>query len=452
MASNEFGDVARRLGDVERVLAGSGAGEPRVLDRDELARLPGAIEMYRAALALIAGDPAGTLSHAHRVLGLVAEDDHLIRSAASALGGLASWTTGDLTAAHRGYSAAAAGLERVGHVSDVLGCTITLADIEIIQGRLRQARRTYEQARRLADDHGPGLRGTRDMHVGLSQIAYEQDDLVAAAEHLRRSEALDEQAGLPQNPYRWRVALALLREAEGDRESALDLLAEAERVYVGDFSPDVRPVAALRARMLAAHGDLPAALDWARRTRPAPGRRRAVPPRVRISDPGPDHARRRFTGGAARRRRPAGAAPDRGGRGRRADRHADRDPGRPRATPAGPPATAPRHAHAGATPRALAEPEGLCPGLTAEARTGRVRPRRAPRDGLVDPLSDRELDVMRLLAGDLDGPSIARHLVVSLNTVRTHTKHIYAKLGVTNRRAAVRRAHELNLLSRTFTT
>jgi LuxR family maltose regulon positive regulatory protein len=66
---------------------------------------------------------------------------------------------------------------------------------------------------------------------------------------------------------------------------------------------------------------------------------------------------------------------------------------------------------------------------------------------LIEPLTERELDVLRMLAGDLDGPSIARRLVVSLNTVRTHTKNIYAKLGVNNRRAAVRRAHQLNLLS-----
>ena len=66
---------------------------------------------------------------------------------------------------------------------------------------------------------------------------------------------------------------------------------------------------------------------------------------------------------------------------------------------------------------------------------------------LVDPLSERELDVLRLLASELDGPDIARHLVVSLNTVRTHTKHIYAKLGVNNRRAAVSRAHQLGLLT-----
>ena len=64
---------------------------------------------------------------------------------------------------------------------------------------------------------------------------------------------------------------------------------------------------------------------------------------------------------------------------------------------------------------------------------------------LVEPLSPRELEVLRLLASDLDGPDIARHLVVSVNTLRTHTKNIYAKLGVTSRRAALRRAHELGL-------
>jgi LuxR family transcriptional regulator, maltose regulon positive regulatory protein len=64
---------------------------------------------------------------------------------------------------------------------------------------------------------------------------------------------------------------------------------------------------------------------------------------------------------------------------------------------------------------------------------------------LVEPLSSRELDVLRLLGSDLDGPAIARHLGVSLPTVRTHTQHIYAKLGVNNRRAAVRRAHQLHL-------
>jgi LuxR family maltose regulon positive regulatory protein len=68
---------------------------------------------------------------------------------------------------------------------------------------------------------------------------------------------------------------------------------------------------------------------------------------------------------------------------------------------------------------------------------------------LIEPLSERELDVLRLLGTDLDGPDIARHLGVSLHTVRSHTKRIYTKLGVNNRRAAVRRAEQLNLMSPT---
>ncbi|MDQ4068557.1 MAG: LuxR C-terminal-related transcriptional regulator, partial [Actinomycetota bacterium] len=59
------------------------------------------------------------------------------------------------------------------------------------------------------------------------------------------------------------------------------------------------------------------------------------------------------------------------------------------------------------------------------------------QQGLVDELSTRELDVLRLLRSDLSGPEIAAELVVSLNTVRTHTKNIFMKLGVNSRRAAV---------------
>jgi LuxR family maltose regulon positive regulatory protein len=61
-------------------------------------------------------------------------------------------------------------------------------------------------------------------------------------------------------------------------------------------------------------------------------------------------------------------------------------------------------------------------------------------------LSERERQVLRLLDSELSGPQIARELFVSHNTLRTHTKHIFTKLAVTTRRAAVRRAAELRLL------
>jgi LuxR family maltose regulon positive regulatory protein len=92
---------------------------------------------------------------------------------------------------------------------------------------------------------------------------------------------------------------------------------------------------------------------------------------------------------------------------------------------------------------AKASPRDQNAGLTRAAD-------RSAEGRLIDPLTGRERDVLRLLTSDLDGPAIARELVLSLNTVRTHTKNLYAKLGVTSRRAAVTRAHQLDLLSRSF--
>jgi LuxR family maltose regulon positive regulatory protein len=90
------------------------------------------------------------------------------------------------------------------------------------------------------------------------------------------------------------------------------------------------------------------------------------------------------------------------------------------------------------------------PGSGAQARNERATKDQSEiynlQSAMVEPLSQRELDVLRLLATDLSGPDIARELMVSLNTLRTHTKNIYDKLGVNNRRAAVHRAEELKLL------
>ncbi len=67
-------------------------------------------------------------------------------------------------------------------------------------------------------------------------------------------------------------------------------------------------------------------------------------------------------------------------------------------------------------------------------------------DALVDPLSDREQEVLSLLNSPLSTPEIARQLFVSANTIRTHIKNIYTKLGVHGRSGAVKRARELGLI------
>ena len=80
-------------------------------------------------------------------------------------------------------------------------------------------------------------------------------------------------------------------------------------------------------------------------------------------------------------------------------------------------------------------------GAFTNAARGVVAPQ-----SLADPLSERELHVLRLLSTPLSGPEIARELYVSLNTLRTHTKHIFAKLEVQSRPAAIRRGEELGLI------
>jgi LuxR family maltose regulon positive regulatory protein len=437
--------------------------------------VPGSIHLYRAALALRDGDLEGTVTHAGEALSLAPPSDALTRASASALAGLAAWTTGDLAAAHAAYTRTVAELTSVGFVADVLGCCITLADIRGTQGRLGDALRTYQQALDLASPKqgAEPLRGKADMHVGIAGVLVERDDLTAAAEHLAVSRRFGAHIGLPQNPYRWHVTMARLRQAEGDLDAALELLDEADRVYVGDFLPNVRPVPARRARLRLRRGEFDEAEAWARDRQLSPDDalsylreyEHLTLARLLLARHRRDRDSRSLDDALGLLDRLLGAAQD-GGRGgtvleililqalahqARGDvpialarlQHAvtlAHPEGYVRLfADEGPPMTALLKA----LTRQSADP-GYVRRLLAATRTEHHDPGRPA--ALVEPLSDREFDVLRLLGTDLDGPDIARALSVSLSTVRTHTRNIYAKLGVTSRRAAVRRAHDLNLL------
>jgi LuxR family transcriptional regulator, maltose regulon positive regulatory protein len=479
---SDFGSVGGRLADVERSLRPDGGAWPEqpppgliVVDEKAYRSLPANIEMYRAALALAHGDLEGTIAHAREALPLAPPDDDLSRAAASALGGLASLTVGDLRGAHDGYTESVAGLARAGYLPDVLGCCITLGDIRQVQGRLGDALRTYQWALDLAPRE-PGAepsRGTPDMHVGIAGVLLERDDLAGAAEHLAVGLRLGEHLGLPQNPYRWRVAMARLRAGEGDLDAALELLDEADRVYNGDYNPNVRPVPAVRARLRLRRGELSHVEEWARERQLSSDDDLSYPreyehltlARLLLARHRSERSIRALEEALSLLERLLTAA-EAGERGAsvlevlllQALAHSAR----------GDAAAALGVLHRAVT---LAQPEGhvrlfadegppmatLLRALTKQsaasghvrrllAATTRTEYRPARPQALVEPLSDRELDVLRLLGTDLDGPDIARALSVSLNTMRTHTKNIYAKLGVTSRRAAVRQAQDLNLL------
>ena len=341
---------------------------------------------------------------------------------------------------------------------------------------------TYEQALQRADQRGGvPLRGAADMYVGMSAILRERDDLPSATALLRRSRELGEHAGLPQNPYRTLVAMAQIRQAEADPDGALDLLMQAERAYVSDFFPNVRPVPAMIARLRAATGQWAAALGWVRE------RGLSVDDDLDYLSEF-EHITLARVLLARDRAEPAGSAGTAVLAFLERIRQAADAGGRAGAVIEADVLLAVGQQTRGELPAAfaaldsalaLAEPEGylrmfldegppMVALLTAAANRGSAagyvghllarlntapqapedldrEVRRPAKPGLIEPLSVRELQVLRLLGTDLDGPSIARQLYVSLNTVRSHTKNIYAKLGVTNRRSAVRRAAELDL-------
>jgi len=442
-----------------------------VVDEAGLRRLPTLIAMYRAGLARLVDDLPGTVRHAHGVLEVASEDDFLARGAAASLLGLAYWSNGDLVAADRWYAQGMANLEQAGHHADLIAGAVTLADIRIAQGRLGDALDIYERGLRRATESGSTvLRGASDMHVGIAQLRREGNDLEGARQHLVTAKDLGDHAGFGQNPYRWRVAMAQLEQAEGSFASALGLLDEAERVHNTDFSPDVRPVPAVRARVLLAQGRIGEAQRWASERHLAVDDEltylleyeHVTLARILLADA-------KATGGSAHEVRQLLqrllAAARQGQRTGSVieilvlQAVAESALANPSIAAMALDEALTLAGSEGYVRLFLDEGPPMIAMLRRAAEQGRARDhaRRllgygrseaimgAVQNGLVEPLSKRELQVLRLLRSDLDGPDIARELVVSLNTVRTHTRSIYTKLGVNSRRAAIRRADELGL-------
>ncbi len=486
LASGELAGVEHLLRSAERWLDTTAAMGARpdapaaamvVVDDEAFRHLPGTIALARAGLALARDDVPATVTYARQALDLAPEDDHLTRGGAAGFLGLAAWTSGDLAAAHRTYAEGMAHLQMAGNIADTINGAITLAALRMAQGHLHEAMRTYEHALRLATAHGdPVLRGTADLYVGMSEIECERNDLPAATQHLASQQVLGEHTGFPQNRYRWRVAMARIREAQGDLAGALDLLDEAERLYMRDFSPNVRPIAALKTRVWLAQGRLGDALGWARAQGLSAqddlsyGREFAhiTLARVLLTQYTIDRADHfmRETIGLLDRLLQAAEAGERTGsvieilvqlslaHQAHGDLPAALVPLSRALTLAEEEGYVRMFVDVGAPMAELLirmKDEGgrmkeyIRKLLAAFGKQEDVHPSSLIPHPLMEPLSARELDVLRLLRTDLSGPEIARELMVSLHTLRTHTNNIYTKLGVTNRRAAVRRAQSLDV-------
>jgi DNA-binding CsgD family transcriptional regulator/tetratricopeptide (TPR) repeat protein len=411
---------------------------------------------------------------------------------------------GDITVALPTFEQCVASLRAGGNDVDALDTTIVLADMWLTAGRPSQARALLEEALRTATAHGePYPRATADLHTGLGELALERNDLTEAEDQLAAAATLAERACITENQHRRPTVMACLRAAQGEYARALNLLDEAADRYRPGFYPDLRPIPATRARIQLAGGDLDAAAEWAaqadvhledaaefareyelltlvrlhlarHRTARAHGPGRDGEPgtaaltevldlldrlasaavasgrqgpvlEIRMLQALAQHASGDVPTAVSTLARAVDAAPE-------VDPYArlflaegpamvallEAAAAQPRRS-----TTSSTDALAALARRLLGRDDGA--GVGAAAVAGRSG--MEPASGVLpDPLSEREREVLRLLATELTGPQIARDLFISLNTFRTHTKRIFTKLDVTNRSAAVRLGRQLGLL------
>jgi LuxR family maltose regulon positive regulatory protein len=456
LSSGRTDGVEALLKDAEDAVGGSTDG---ILD------LRRGIALYRAAQALTQGDLGTASQQSATAVDLADDGSDIDRGSANGLRGLVLWALGDLVAAEQSWAVSLDSLYRAGHRSDMIGGSIAMADILLARGRLRDARDVYARGLEVAAETEPVRRGAADMHIGMAEVLREQGDLEGARRHLAAAEGLGEYAGMPQARHRRRMAAAGLARAEGDPAAAIALLDDAERLYTPDFFPEVRPIAAMRARLHLAAGRVADASEWARRRGVAADDELSylrehdhiTLARLLLATEQIDEASHLLA-----RLLDAAQAGQRGGsviellvltavaQQRAGTADAALDTLRRAVALAEPEGYLAVFADEGEPMRRLLAALAKRDGTNAYLRRVQAAAGGAPRastSGVIDPLSDRELDVLRLLGSDLGGPEIARELFISLNTLRTHTKNVYAKLSVTSRREAVRRGAELGLLA-----
>jgi LuxR family maltose regulon positive regulatory protein len=467
-----------RLQDAERCLDGS-----ELANEAKLKPLPAMIALTRAYNAQVQGDPAATVKFAELALQLIPEDDFDWRARAINILEVINWASGNLEEAIRGLSDWMKSMTQLGNHVFVVASAFAVADMLVVLGSLSEAERTYQDALQLAAQHGPEAEHiTAHHHLGLSMIYRQRGDDTLAAHHLKRAAELGLQTTLVDWLYRWHVAQAQLKEAAGDLETALARLDEAKRVYIQTLIPDLRPIAALKARIHLKQGRPDKAQAWAAERGLSLADEvsylhefeHLALARLEITNPMVNVLLTRLLQAAEAQKRQGSAldillvqALAHEAQGNHPQALAALERALALAEPEGyvrifvdegeamrlliekqsrnrdHPLSGYADKLLAAFSQPVAAPKSATPALHQAQRGASVIHQKSD---MIEPLSERELEVLKLLRSELSGPEIAQQLIVSLHTLRTHTNNIYNKLGVNNRRAAVRCAEELDLL------
>lgn len=468
MNEGQFDEADARLQAAERLLDAQPAD-------DQTRYMQASIASAHTYRFLSLGDIPNTIASGQRALDLLpdAEVGQLNRRQAMSLLGIAYWVSGDLPAADQALSTLMDEWLKIGVIGDALALAFVMADIRLTLGHLQAAIRVCQHALNIAaqQPHVMALE-LPDLYRSRGDLYREMNDLQQAEDTLLLSVELGESTSLPDWQHRMYVVQAKMRWIEGDLDGALALLDEAERQFRLTPLPDAQPASAWRARIWIEQGKLDQAHAWVQQ------QGLSVDDDLHFLREFEHMTLARLLLAQAQRGQPdaldtADALLDRlyqsayeGGRmGHiieirnlqalalviQGDSSAALLPLQEALTLAEPEGYVRTFVDEGPLMASLlhqALQAGIDPAYVTRliAAFGEQEAAAPGQIGTLDALSDRELDVLRLLGTELSGPEIADHLMVSLNTMRTHTKNIYSKLSVNSRRAAVRRAEELNLL------
>jgi LuxR family maltose regulon positive regulatory protein len=384
-----------------------------------------------------------------------AETDYFTRAVAASLLGLSYWANGDLDTAYQLIADGMASFHQAGNPSFSISPTLALADIRRTQGRLHDALGAHERSLQIVLNHGePVLQGAADLYLGMSLLYNEMGDGENARLYRQRSETLGEQAAFPGWKIRHALSQAQLQAGAGHFDTALSLLDAAERLHYSSPLPDLRPIPAQKARLWIRQGKLHHALAWAdERGLTIDGELSYLSEyeyitlvrlliaadhhddALRLSDRLLAAAQDRITSMIELLNLQALVHHARG------DTAAALIPLERALSLAAQGGFYRLFLDEGATMRdLLATARGIMPGYVDRLlATPSVQP-------LIDPLSPREFDVLRLIADGLSNQEIGDRLFLALSTVKGYVASIFGKLHVERRTEAVARARELGLL------
>jgi LuxR family maltose regulon positive regulatory protein len=478
--SGQYDAAERLLQDLDRTLSTStnsmpptatiGAVEPPRLDvsHQRLIECAGRVAAIRGIIAYRRGDIPRTIDLAREALERLPEDQPFRGLAAWYLG-IAYLYSGDLAKGSASLTDAMESSQAAGNSYAAFMAGYELAQMQARQGYLHQADQSYQRALELGAERGGRLAATGPIYVGRGDLQREWNDLDQASHSLQEGIAKCRQTGNASILLMGHITLARVKQAQGDAVGADLLIQEIEQILRSSrLSPlNAAYGSAWHARLALAQGDLAEALGWVQERKLGVDDELSPPREMEYLT----LARVLIT-----QHRPREVLPMLGRLLHLAERQgrmgnalailvlqalASRASGD----------------EAGAMERltralSLAEPEGyirlfvdegesmvallrqayargITPDYVATLLSAAEAPALAvpsPAHSLLEPLTGRELEILRLLVAGLSNAAMARELVITVGTVKSHINHIYGKLGVQSRSQAIARAHSLHLL------